>query len=133
MAGGEVRIAIVAVQQARGTLAPIPLLFLSSAFGAAMLLPVAIALGEQVIPADWTFVVILALSSQVVGQGLLVYSLRHFPPLIIGLTLLTQPSVSVIAGWLAFDEALTLWDGAGMILVAAALVLARAGERPARP
>ena len=54
-----------------------PLLFLASAFGAAMLLPVSLALGEQVIPNDWTYVLLLALGSQVIGQGLLVYS--HWP------------------------------------------------------
>jgi drug/metabolite transporter (DMT)-like permease len=76
-------------------------------------------------------VLALALGSQIVGQGLLVYALRHFPPLIIGLMLLTQPSIAVLAGWFAFGETLTAWDAAGMILVAAALVLARTGQKPA--
>ena len=63
------------------------------------------------------------------GQGLLVFSLRHFSPLVIGLSLLTQPAVAVLAGWFAFDETLTAWDGLGMALVGAALVLERAGEK----
>src|SRR4051794_195115 len=49
---------LVAVQRGRGSLKPLPLLFLSSAFGAAMLLPLSLALGEQVIPADWTYVLL---------------------------------------------------------------------------
>jgi drug/metabolite transporter (DMT)-like permease len=65
---------LIAVERARGMLAPVPLLFLASAFGAAMLLPFALLAGEQVIPENWTFVVLLALSSQVLGQGLLVYA-----------------------------------------------------------
>ena len=44
-------------------------------FGAVMLLPFAIGLGEQVWPSDWTPVLLLALGSQVIGQGLLVYAL----------------------------------------------------------
>src|SRR5205807_801218 len=47
---------LIAVQQCRGSLKPMPLLFLSSAIGAAMLLPVSLGLGEQVIPQDWTYV-----------------------------------------------------------------------------
>src|SRR6476659_2402208 len=59
---------LIAVQHARGSLKPLPLLFLSSLFGAAMLLPVSLLLEEQIIPADWTYVFLLALGSQVLGQ-----------------------------------------------------------------
>jgi drug/metabolite transporter (DMT)-like permease len=107
------------------------LLALSSLFGAPVLLGIALFLGEPVLPGHWGPLVLLAFSSQIVGQGLLVYALRHFPPLIIGLMLLTQPSIAVLAGWFAFGETLTAWDAAGMILVAAALVLARTGQKPA--
>src|SRR6476469_6652487 len=63
---------LIAVQHARGSLKPLPLLFLSSAFGAAMLMPLSLGLGEQIIPRDWTYVLLLALGSPVLGQGLLV-------------------------------------------------------------
>ena len=43
--------------------------------------------------------------------------------------LLTQPAIAVLAGWFAFGEVLTVWDGVGMALVAAALVIARAGQK----
>src|SRR5262249_49292752 len=95
---------LIAVQRARQSLAPLPMLFISSVFGAAMLLPFSLLLGEQVVPRDWTFVLILALSSQVIGQGLLVYALGSLPPLVVGLTLLTQPAISALVGWLAYGE-----------------------------
>src|SRR3954462_2833829 len=56
---------LIAVQHGRGSLEPLPLLFLASAFGAAMLLSLSLAMGEQVIPHDWTYVILLALGSQV--------------------------------------------------------------------
>ena len=59
------------------------------------------------------------------GQGLLVYSLRHFPPLIIGMALLTQPAVAATVGWLVFGELLVPMDILGMVLVGTALILAR--------
>src|SRR5687768_9916480 len=46
---------LIAVQKARGEIASMPLLFLSSAFGATMLLPVALGFGERIIPENWTF------------------------------------------------------------------------------
>ena len=123
---------LIVVQRVRGTLAPLPLLFLSSAFGAAMLLPVAIAFGEQVIPGNWTFVVILALSSQVVGQGLLVYALGSLSPIVVGLTLLTQPAISAFVGWAAYGETLSPFDWVGAAAIAAALVLVRLPGRGLR-
>ena len=45
---------LIIVERARGTLEPLPLLLLASLFGAVMLLPFAIGLGEQVWPSDWT-------------------------------------------------------------------------------
>jgi drug/metabolite transporter (DMT)-like permease len=124
---------LIAVERARGALAPVPLLFLASAFGAAMLLPVSLLLGERVIPSDWTFVLALALSSQVVGQGLLVYAIGALPPLVVGLTLLTQPAISALIGWLAYGETLSPLDWVGAAAIAAALVLVRLPERSLQP
>jgi drug/metabolite transporter (DMT)-like permease len=123
---------LICVQRARGELQSLPLLFIASAFGAAMLLPVSLALGEQVIPADWTFVLILALSSQVIGQGLLVYAIGALPPLVVGLTLLTQPAISALVGWLAYGETLSPVDWIGAAAIATALVLVRLPQRGLR-
>jgi len=124
---------LILVERTRGELQPLPLLFLASLFGAAMLLPAALAAGERVIPADWTGLFALALCSQVVGQGLLVYALGHVPPLVVGIAMLTQPALSALLGWLYYDEAFTLrdWTGAAMIVVA--LILVRLREREPAP
>ena len=123
---------LVCVQQARGKLQSTPLLFIASAFGAALLLPVSLGLGEQIIPANWTFVFILALSSQVIGQGLLVYAIGALPPLVVGLTLLTQPAISALVGWLAYGETLSPVDWIGAAAIATALVLVRLPQRGLR-
>ena len=123
---------LIAVQKARGALGAMPLLFLASAFGAAMLLPLSIALGERIIPADWTFVLILALSSQVIGQGLLVYAIGSLSPVVVGLTLLTQPAISALVGWWAYGETLSPLDWIGAAAIGAALVLVRIRDRGLR-
>lgn len=123
---------LIAVQRARRSLAALPMLFIASAFGAAMLLPLSLIMGERIFPADWTFVVILALTSQVIGQGLLVYAIGALPPLVVGLTLLTQPAISALVGWLAYGETLSAADWAGAIAIAAALVLVRMPQRGLR-
>ena len=123
---------LIGVQKGRGSLRPLPLLFLSSAFGAAMLLPISLIAGEQVIPGDWSYVLLLALGSQVIGQGLLVYGIGHVPPLIVGLVLLTQPAISAFVGWLAYGETLRPIDFLGALALGAALVIVRLPERGLR-
>jgi drug/metabolite transporter (DMT)-like permease len=118
---------LVPAQNARASMGQFSVLALVCASAAPMLLVIALALGEPVLPGakGWLPVVALAMSSQVIGQGLLVYALKHFTPLVVGMALLTQPALAALVGWLAFHEALGLPDIAGMALVSVALVLAK--------
>jgi drug/metabolite transporter (DMT)-like permease len=116
---------LLILQDARRIVPSWRLLTWASAIGVPVLLTVALLHGEPVWPQDWGPLVALAISSQLIGQGLLVYALRHFSPLAVGLALLTQPAIAALAGWLAFDETLGVIDIAGMALLAAALALAR--------
>ncbi|WP_337661479.1 DMT family transporter [Erythrobacter sp. Alg231-14] len=102
-----------------------------SVFACPALLGLAVFLGEPIWPSDWTPVVALFITSQLIGQGLLVYSLGHFPPLIIGLALLTQPAIAAVIGYLVFGEVLTPLDMVGMVLLGSALVAARATQKKA--
>jgi drug/metabolite transporter (DMT)-like permease len=124
---------LILVERTRGELEPLPLLFLASLFGAFMLLPLAIGAGEQIIPENWTGIIALAICSQLIGQGLLVYALGHVPPLIVGIAMLTQPALSALLGWIYYGEILTArdWLGASMIVVALILVRTKPKGAPA--
>lgn len=124
---------LILIERARTVLKPLPLLTLATLFGAPALLMLSLALGEQVWPDDWTWLLVLALSSQVVGQGLLVYALGVIPPLVVGLALLTQPAISALTGWLGYGETLSALDWVGAVAVGAALVLVRLPERRLQP
>lgn len=120
---------LLILQGARKELGSWSLLTWSCCGSAPVLLAIALARGEPVWPTDWTPIVGLLISSQLIGQGCLVYALRHFPPLVIGIVLLTQPAVAALAGWISFGEALTAVDLLGIALVGSALVLVKARER----
>jgi drug/metabolite transporter (DMT)-like permease len=124
---------LIAIDRVRGTLPSLPVLILASAFGAAMLLPLAAATGETIWPSAWTPLLLLALGSQVVGQGCLVYALGQMPPLVVGLALLTQPVVAALIGWLAYGEAMTPIDFLGAAAIGTALVLVRLHGAPTTP
>lgn len=124
---------LIAIERVRGEMRPLPVLILASLFGAAMLLPFALLTGEQVLPEHWGALFLLALGSQVIGQGCLVYALGQVPPLVVGLALLTQPAVSAAIGWLVYGEVMTPLDLAGAAAIALALILVRLQERPSSP
>ena len=116
---------LLLLQRSRTILGSWSILFWASLAGAPVLLAIALIRGEPVLPIDWTPIVTLMVLSQLVGQGLLVFSLRHFAPLIIGLALLTQPAIAALTGWYAFGEALNATDVAGMVLLGLALMVAK--------
>ena len=124
---------LIVVDQARRTMAPMPVLALATAAGALPLLALALALGQQVLPSDWTPVFLLALGSQVIGQGLLVYAIGHLSPVVVGIGLLTQPVAASVLGWLVYRESFTLADLAGALLIAAAMVLIRLPDKSSSP
>jgi drug/metabolite transporter (DMT)-like permease len=123
---------LIFVERGRTSLKPIPLLILATAFSIPILLGISLELGERIWPHNWAPLLIFAISSQVIGQGLLVYSIGTLPPLVVGLALLTQPAISAAIGWLAYRETLSLGDGIGALGIAAALVLVRLPERDLR-
>ncbi|MBA3667103.1 MAG: DMT family transporter [Sphingomonas sp.] len=124
---------LILVERTRGEVQPLPLLVLATMFGAAMILPLALATGETVVPVDWSSVFALALCSQVIGQGLLVYALGHVPPLVVGVAMLTQPALSALLGYLYYGETLTALDGLGAAMIVIALILVRLRQRGEAP
>lgn len=91
---------------------------------AALLLPAALVAGGPFWPVDWRPLVALAVSSQLAGQGLMVFASGRLPASLLAIGLLVQPLVSAAAGMLAFGERLSALElaGAALILVALALV-----------
>ncbi|WP_422059453.1 DMT family transporter [Sphingopyxis sp.] len=124
---------VILMQRVRGTVAPWTALSIASVVCVPILLGTALALGERIMPVNWTPLILLALTSQIVGQGLMTWSLPRFSPLVLGLTLLVQPAVAALAGWIMFDERLGAIDIFGGMLVGAALVLIRLPSRGAKP
>ena len=118
---------LLTIDRVRDTVAALPLLVLSTVAAALALFPLAVTSGAFW-PGDWTPLLLLALGSQVIGQGLVVYAVGHLTPLVIGLTLLVQPAISATIGALRFGETPGPAEITGALLVVAALVLVRLPE-----
>ncbi|MBA17917.1 MAG: EamA family transporter [Sphingomonas sp.] len=130
-AGMLYAIYFICMARARQRVATAPALALFSLSALLPLLLLSLVLGERIVPGNWAPLLILTLSSQLLGQGCMSYALGHLPPIVIGLALLLQPIVAGITGWIVYDERLTTADWIGALLVAVALVLVRRGPPPA--
>jgi drug/metabolite transporter (DMT)-like permease len=120
---------LIVIARAREEMASWPLLAWSTLATVLPLLLIAVALGERIWPSDWTPLIALAVVSQLIGQGMMVYALGRVTPLVFGLALLTQPIVSAAMGWVWYDETLAAPDWIGAALIGLALVLVRQPDR----
>ena len=129
LAGVLYAIYFIIMARVRERLAPMPALALSSLASIPPLLVLALALGEQVWPGIWWPLLAMAVVSQLIGQGCMIYALGHLTPLVVGIALLIQPAVAAALGWVVFDERLAAADAVGALFVALALVLVRSGGK----
>ena len=96
-----------------------------------VLLPVALATGERMLPASaagWLDLLGLALISHAAGQGLIAYALAHLPAAFSSVSLLLQPVMAALFAWLLLAEPLGPLQLAAGAVVLAGIALARRGS-----
>ncbi len=116
---------LVLMGRAKDSLGPWPTLAWSTLMSAPPLLLITFVAGDGLIPSNWTPLLALALCSQILGQGLMIYAIGRVAPLLFGLTLLLQPMVGAVIGWTVYSEGLSMLDVAGAGLIGLALLLVR--------
>jgi drug/metabolite transporter (DMT)-like permease len=107
------------------------LMAVTSTVTAIILLPVALATGEQFFPATaggWMTLLALAVVSHAAGQGLIAYALAHLPAAFSSVGLLLQPVVAAFFAWVLLAEPLAALQIAGGLVVLAGIYLARRGS-----
>lgn len=128
LAGLLYAVYFILMSRVRSLMPPVPALAWSTVASIVPLFVFATLLGERVWPEHWSALILLALGSQIIGQGLMIYALGLLSPLVVGLALLVQPMVATAIGWLVYGETLALPDLIGVAMVAVALVLVRRGS-----
>jgi drug/metabolite transporter (DMT)-like permease len=96
-----------------------------------ILLPVALASGEALLPQTpmgWLKLLGLAWISHSAGQGLIAYALAHLPAAFSSVGLLFQPVMAAAFAWLLLGEPLVALQVAGGVVVLIGIYLARRGS-----
>jgi drug/metabolite transporter (DMT)-like permease len=107
------------------------LMAVTSTLTAVLLLPTALATGEQLFPgttSGWLVLLGLALVSHAAGQGMIAFALAHLPVAFSSVGLLLQPVVAAIFAWVVLGEPLVGLQVAGGLIVLAGIYLARRGS-----
>lgn len=98
---------------------------------AVLLLPVALASGEQILPVTamgWVKLVALAIIAQVAGQSLIAYAMAHLPATFSSVGLLFQPVMAAAFAWILLGEALGATGMAGGVIVLIGIFIAHRAE-----
>jgi drug/metabolite transporter (DMT)-like permease len=112
--------------------ATIELMAVTTTVTAAILLPVALASGEALLPQSptgWLVLLGLAWISHSAGQGLIAYSLAHLPAAFSAVGLLLQPVIAAAFAWALLDEQISATQIAGGAMVLVGIFLAQRSTR----
>jgi drug/metabolite transporter (DMT)-like permease len=102
-----------------------------SAVAAPLLLIAAFVLGERIRPASsagWAACAALGVV-HVAGQGAIAWALGRLPPATASVTVLVQPVVAALLGWVLFNELFSGWQMAGGAIALTGVVLAQKASR----
>lgn len=121
----------LAIKHLRDSRSTAAIMAASTTVTAAVLLPIAVATGQTLLPASatgWLVLAGLAVVCQVGGQSLIAYAMAHLPASFSAVGLLIQPVMATLYAWALLGEPIGLAQLAGGIIVLAGIYVARRGS-----
>ncbi len=122
---------LLLLEQLQTRLNAIAIMLGCSAIATVLTLPFVLIAGERLFPYSWQgwmAVICLAIICQIVGQGLLVYSLNRLSSGFVALFLMLDPVLAAIGAWVFFSEGLTLMNLLAFAVILVGIYLALTGD-----
>ena len=119
------------VTRARQGFSTARLMAISATVTAAILLPIALASDERIVPLTahgWLVLLGLAVIAHAAGQSLIAYAMAQLPATFTSMGLLLQPVIAAALGWTLLGEALTALAIAGAALILVGIRIAHLSE-----
>jgi len=122
----------VVVRLARPFASTSQLMAWTSIAGAPVLLIAALLLREKILPSDWIgWAACVGLGvMHVAGQGAIAWALGRLPASLTSVTVLIQPVVAALLGYLIFGERVVPLQALGALILLVGVVLAQRSQRP---
>lgn len=120
-------VTILSVERLRTILSAASIMTAVSLIGSLTIFPVLCWSHDSLFPTSWTgglAVLGLALVSQVIGHGLLTYSLKQFSSGLISVSMLSIPMLATVLAMVLFSQPLSLLNGVAFLVVMLGIYLA---------
>ena len=127
---------LLVLERLRNSINTIKILLWRCALGALLLFPFVLSTKESLFPSSyqgWLILIALAIVCQVIGQGLLVYSLKRFSSSFLAIFLLLEPILTALLAWMILAENLNLFNGIAFILIIAGIYIAKSSNSAMKP
>lgn len=90
--------------------------------GTISVLPIVLLFEDNIFPTSqlgWIAVISMAAIGEMIGHGLLVYSVKFFPSSFVAISMLLEPIIAIILAWIIFSERLDAltWLALALVLI----------------
>ncbi len=122
---------LLIVEQLRTKLATTTILLWGSMSAALIIIPILLFSNDRFFPhsvSGWFFVIFLALICQILGQGLIAYSLNRLSSGFVAITTLLDPVLSSIEAWAIFSETISFSNWVAFAVILLGIYLAASSQ-----
>lgn len=124
-------ISFLSTEKIRHSFSVITLLTWRCFLGFLMILPITLCVETQILPISstgWLAVIGLATISEVLGHGLVIYSLKNFSSAFVTLCVLFEPILVALLAWVFFAERLGALNLLAFLLIFVGIYIAKTGK-----
>jgi drug/metabolite transporter (DMT)-like permease len=107
------------------------ILLWSCFFRGCITFPIALFTEDQIFPSSlqgWLAVICLAVFCQIIGSGILIYSVKRFSSGFTSMFLLLEPIITTILAWILFAESFSPLNAITFFVVLVGIYLAKSGQ-----
>ncbi|MGD1703521.1 DMT family transporter [Dapis sp. BLCC M229] len=122
---------LLSVEYLRSHLSFVTILGWISTISTISILPLALIAENQLFPhswSGWTFVILLGLICQLLGQGLVMYCLKNLSSGLLSMSKLLVPIINGFLAWVLFAEVLSFWNYVAFCLVLLGIYIAKSSS-----
>jgi drug/metabolite transporter (DMT)-like permease len=124
-------VSLLSTEHLRRNYSTIKIMTIIGFIGSLSILPIVIFNQDNLIPTSWIItlaILALALISQVMGHGLLIYSLKRFTSGLVSVSMLSIPVIAAVLAMILFAQPLTVANGLAFLVVLVGIYLAISGR-----